>query len=233
MRPFVLASLLVAAPAGAQWKKVTTDLPPWHGTVVKVESGDTMVVTPVRSKWTRRVRIYSVDAPELDQPFGPEVRKALSKLVLGKTIRVTPQRPPRQGEKLVLAEVALGRTSLARQLLGSGMAWHLRGPAPDAALARLQQEAKKARRGLWARKKEPIPPWKWRKDRRLGVDPACYEKCLRRNAMRAESWQGIQAQCRTGCPAKPATKRPAAGTAGSPGSVEVLRGNRVEQRKVR
>ena len=227
----VMVVVLAAAPAAAQWKKVSPGLPPWQGTVVKVEDGDTLVVARTRVRKPARVRLYSADAPELDQPFGPEVRKALSKLVLGKRVKVTPQDAPDRRKKLVVADVAVGRMNLARQLLGSGMAWHLRGPAPDPALAKLQQEAAKARRGLWAAKEPAIPPWKWRRNRRQGVDPACYETCLRRNAMRAESWQGIQAHCNSGCPAK--STRGTAGKTKSPHTVEVLKGGRIEQRTIR
>lgn len=227
----VVVAVLLATPAAAQWKKVTPKLPSWRGTVSRVEDGDTLVVLQEKTSKQVRVRLYSADAPELDQPFGVEVRKAVIKLARGKPVTVSPQQAPDRRTRLVLASVQLGKTDLARQLLASGMAWHLRGPAPSRTLARLQREARAAKRGLWAGK-DPVPPWKWRANRREGVDPGCYNKCLRTNAMRAVSWQAIQHQCRSRCPApaRPSTRQtgPREGH-----QVEVLRGGKIEQRKVR
>jgi hypothetical protein len=47
-------------------------------------------------------------------------------------------------------------------LVKAGLAWWYRKYAPaDDTLARLEQEAKADRRGLWAQP-NPTPPWNWR-----------------------------------------------------------------------
>ena len=52
--------------------------------------------------------------------------------------------------------------SMNRELVRQGMAWWFARYAPaDAELARLESEAKAARRGLWSQP-NPVPPWSWR-----------------------------------------------------------------------
>ena len=49
------------------------------------------------------------------------------------------------------------------RMVGQGAAWWYREYAPaDRRLARLEAEAKAARRGLWTQP-NPLPPWTWRK----------------------------------------------------------------------
>ncbi len=54
---------------------------------------------------------------------------------------------------------------LNHELVRAGLAWWYRRYAPDdAALERLEQKARAAKRGLWA-DAEPVPPWAWRRRR--------------------------------------------------------------------
>jgi micrococcal nuclease len=53
--------------------------------------------------------------------------------------------------------------SLNREMVSSGMAWWYRKyAANDQTLARLESEARQAKRGLWSQA-DPKPPWEWRK----------------------------------------------------------------------
>ena len=227
----VMALALVAAPAAAQWRSVLPDLPPWTGKVVKVVDGDTLMVLPLKGKTPRRVRLFSVDCPELGQPSGREAQRATSRLVKGKQVQII-ARDGDKKKKLVLAEVKVSGVSLAESLLNSGFAWHLRGPAPSPELAKIQDEAKAARRGLWAAKEEPLPPWKWRERRAEGVDPGCFEKCLHDSQAQAVAWKAIQSQCRSRCPPRP-THRVKKKKKGPPRIIEVIRPGRIEERKVK
>jgi micrococcal nuclease len=59
-----------------------------------------------------------------------------------------------------------GRTP-NHELVRSGLAWWFEKYAPgDATLARLEAEAREARRGLWSQP-HPIPPWDWRQHKGL------------------------------------------------------------------
>lgn len=60
----------------------------------------------------------------------------------------------------------VGDTDVNLELFRRGLAWWYRHYAPkDKELARAEEEARKAKRGLWADAK-PIPPWEWRNGRR-------------------------------------------------------------------
>jgi micrococcal nuclease len=60
----------------------------------------------------------------------------------------------------------LSGNTLSRELVKAGMCWWYRKYAPDdETLSDMEDEAKAARRGLWA-EADPIPPWEWRRDRR-------------------------------------------------------------------
>ena len=67
-----------------------------------------------------------------------------------------------------VADVTLqdGR-SLTHELIKSGACWWFRKYAPgDTVLEGLEREARAGRKGLWA-DPQPVPPWEWRKLRRL------------------------------------------------------------------
>ncbi len=57
-------------------------------TVVRVTDGDTFIVQNDAGK-RERVRLRRVNAPELDEPGGPEARDALEAALLGKRIKLT------------------------------------------------------------------------------------------------------------------------------------------------
>lgn len=46
------------------------------------------------------------------------------------------------------------------------LGWY-RKYSKDTSLVELEEEARRARRGLW-QDKEPVPPWEWRKMKRQG-----------------------------------------------------------------
>lgn len=50
-------------------------------------------------------------------------------------------------------------------LVRAGWAWHYVDFSDDAELEKAELEAREKRRGLWA-DKEPIAPWKWRKEQK-------------------------------------------------------------------
>ncbi len=51
--------------------------------------------------------------------------------------------------------------SLNHELVRAGLAWMYRRYTNDESLSDLEEEARVARRGLWA-DRNPIPPWEWR-----------------------------------------------------------------------
>ncbi len=55
-----------------------------------------------------------------------------------------------------------GGVNVNRELVRLGLAWRYEAYSKDAALLAAQNEAKAARRGLWA-DPAPVAPWEWRR----------------------------------------------------------------------
>jgi len=132
----------------------------WSGRVVKVGDGDTLDV--LRGKSQVRVRLHGVDCPELGQPFGERARQRTGALAHGQVVTVREVERDRFGR--VVAEVVLpGGESLNETLVKEGLAWWFRQyAASNLKLRMLEEEARDARRGLWADSK-PVAPWVWRR----------------------------------------------------------------------
>jgi endonuclease YncB( thermonuclease family) len=138
--------------------------------VLGVPDGDTLTVR-VQGRQVR-VRLEGIDCPEKNQPHGLAARWFVRKRVftlrpdgrrVGKTVSVDVRGRDRNGRQVARLQVD-GR-DLSLELLRSGFAWHYRRYNRDAALARLEADARAARRGLWA-DAHPVPPWEWRRRRR-------------------------------------------------------------------
>ncbi len=80
--------------------------------------------------------------------------------MFGKAVTVQVMDRDRYGR--TVGEVLLpdGR-SLNHELVRVGLAWMYRRYTNDQSLSDLEEEARVARRGLWA-DRNPIPPWEWR-----------------------------------------------------------------------
>lgn len=132
-----------------------------EGRVAYVNDGDTAVVDVAGR--SLRVRFYGVDAPERqtrDWPAQPYSRKATDYMreLLGRRavrVRLTGERTHARE----VGEVFVDGRSASREIVREGLAWwNERYAADDRELARLQAEARAARRGLW-RDPQPVPPW--------------------------------------------------------------------------
>lgn len=132
------------------------------GKVVSVLDGDMIEV--FHNSIPERVRLNGIDCPEKSQPFGKAARKFTSSLVFGN--QVTVQVIGRDQYGRTIGEVTLGDgRSLNRELIRAGFAWWYRKYSKDFSLGDLEDEARMAKRGLWA-DPNPIPPWEWRKRHR-------------------------------------------------------------------
>ena len=144
--------------------------------VVEVIDGDTI---KIRHKDSGKEAIHCLRgaaAPHLDQPFGKEARDRLKELaVAGKEI--THSGPVgRPYKKLSAVRFRTEKGNLAVTMVSEGLAWVIESELEDkhakpgsskklideaGALLKAQEEARKAKRGLWADEK-PIAPWEWR-----------------------------------------------------------------------
>jgi endonuclease YncB( thermonuclease family) len=133
------------------------------GRVVRVADGDTVSILDHNNK-QHKVRLYGIDTPERDQPFGKAAKNALVQLIDGKPVDV-----------VVITKDTYGRTvgTLYREgininvaMVASGYAWWYQHFAPhEHALRTAEQEAREQRLGLWA-EAHPVAPWDWRRKQR-------------------------------------------------------------------
>lgn len=151
MKRAVLLAVLAAAPCAA--------LADFTGRVVKVSDGDTVIVL-VEAKQVR-VRLDSIDAPELHQPFGKRSQQSLTQLCAARTARVADMGLDRYGR--VVGRIACDGVDANSEQVRRGMAWVFdRYAARNSPLYDLQSEARVMQRGLWA-DPHPVAPWEWRR----------------------------------------------------------------------
>ena len=109
-----------------------------------------------------RVRLSDIDCPEKGQAYGNNAKHAASQLVFGRDVIL--QTHGQDKYNRTLADVFLRNgTHVNHTLVKDGWCWWYRKYAPgDTALEGLENEAREARKGLWA-DPQPVPPWEWRK----------------------------------------------------------------------
>lgn len=139
----------------------TERLAPQLITVVNIDDGDSFTVRDETHAWT--VRVYGIDCPELDQPHGRAARRFTSDRVLAHRVSLEPVTEDAYGR--TVANVYEAKMNLGHALLAAGLAWHYKRYDLSPTRARLEQQARRARRGLWA-DPDPTPPWVWRQQHR-------------------------------------------------------------------
>ena len=134
----------------------------FSGRVSRVADGDSIEMK--QSGRTIRIRLYGIDAPELNQDHGPEARDWLADRLLGKTVRIETQDID-QYERLV-ALVFIDDAPINQALVSAGQAWvYERYCSIDLCrqMQRDEREARQKKLGLWGKKDKPTPPWRWRR----------------------------------------------------------------------
>ena len=107
-----------------------------------------------------KVRLAEIDAPEKRQPFGQRSRQHLADLCFEKQAEIRPTARDRYGR--TVARVTCAGQDVNAAQVRDGMAWAYTKYLTDAGIAKLEQGARAAHRGLWA-DKEPVAPWEWRR----------------------------------------------------------------------
>jgi len=183
MRAWMLFLLLVCTLNIAHAKEFTAK-------VIAVLDGDTVLVlregggaaaghppaSPLRGRrhGVIKIRLAEIDAPEVGhaglggqppnsqkaQTFGETSKRSLSDMVLGKQVQIASQTVDKYGR--MVAHLSVNGLDVNAEQIRRGMAWEYSNFHSNHALIALQEEAKKAPRGLWAQG-NPTPPWAWRK----------------------------------------------------------------------
>lgn len=146
----------------------TNETPGIQGNVVAVIDGDTLDVMSGSQKM--RVRLASIDAPEMAQAYGVTSRNELAKLVQGKPVVVQIQGRDKYGR--VIGEVALPRSGCGQSecspfsvnlgMVERGHAWAYTQYATSREYARAEDRARSHRAGLWIQG-NPQAPWEFRR----------------------------------------------------------------------
>jgi len=130
------------------------------GRVIAIDDGDSL--TFVHDGRRVRLRLFGIDAPEHDQPHASAAREALAALVLERPARAVLRDVDGYGRGVV--RLYVGGLDVNAELVRRGAAWMYRRYTNDPELARLEDEARAARRGLWSLPaSERVPPWRWRR----------------------------------------------------------------------
>jgi len=136
----------------------TVDAEPYKATVVQVWDGDSIVVSTVTGP--QQIRIFGIDAPEKDQPFGSQAKHYLERLLKNQQVIIEPLE--QDSYQRTIANVTQQQRSVANLLVEQGFAWAYRHYNPPSELIKKEAHAKRERRGLW-QNSQPTPPWLWRK----------------------------------------------------------------------
>lgn len=138
-----------------------TDL---RATVIRVIDGDSVEVSYVDPKpdasISDAIRLVDIDCPELAQTFGKESKSMTTKLLLAQVVTVVKHGTDRYGRTLA-SLILIDSRSANEELVKSGACWKYRS-SKNVTIKQLEEEARTAKRGLWAQN-QPIPPWIYRR----------------------------------------------------------------------
>ncbi|WP_277201650.1 thermonuclease family protein [Victivallis vadensis] len=136
--------------------------------VLWIHDGDTVSVAAPNGLWFK-VRLWGVDAPELDQPGGRDSMMALIRLVGRKQVTVDIKDRDRYGR--LVGVIIYRKKDINLEMLKLGQAWYYKQYAPkQKSYAEAEAEAREKRRGLWS-ESDPVAPWEWRKQQRQKKKP--------------------------------------------------------------
>src|SRR5438105_4120602 len=137
----------------------------FSGRVVGVTNGDTIKV--MHNGKAEKIRLHGIDCPEKGQAFGTKAKQFTSEMVFGKDVTVHVTDTDKYGRTVADVILPDGRV-LNRELVAAGLAWWYKRYSQDKSLGQLEVYSRAARRGLWA-DPNPVPPWEWRKLRKVKV----------------------------------------------------------------
>jgi endonuclease YncB( thermonuclease family) len=139
------------------------------GRITGIVEGDTIKVR-ILAKPEIKVRIAFIDAPEKGQAFDQRAKQAMSELVFGKDVVLQPHTIDRSGR--LVARVLVDGQDAGLELLKQGLCWVYEKYVGEASALvqtryhNAQDAAQAQKAGLW-QDPAPVPPWDWRKEKRV------------------------------------------------------------------
>ncbi len=108
------------------------------GKIVDIIDGDTVRFQDEDGK-TRTIRLYQIDAPEWNQPFGKEAARYLASLVKGKTVSIIVRRfDDKYGRDI--ADLYVDDMWVVGHLVEKGYAWNYVAYSDSAEIVALEQK---------------------------------------------------------------------------------------------
>ena len=143
---------------------------PFPVRVLSVQDGDSLIVVPTNRTDRRiRVRLYGIDAPEHDQDFGREATERLRSLVRGQNDLTLEYKDTDRYGRLVgvlYFRSSGGQLSANRVMVEEGLArWYSRYGGRELGLDQAEQNARRAKRGIWSSGRQ-VAPWDHRRAQR-------------------------------------------------------------------
>ena len=163
LRTVAVVALLFLTVGAAEHPPRPGDEGVFYGPLVRVKDGDSLVakVQGVAMDF----RLAEIDAPELDQPYGEQAKRDLKSLAQGQQLVIVPIDTDGYGR--TVAHIWNGNSYLNAEMVKRGAAWFYSKYARTETLYYVEQEARDAKRGLWALPpKDHVEPWEWRKRKR-------------------------------------------------------------------
>jgi endonuclease YncB( thermonuclease family) len=133
------------------------------GRAIRILDGDTFEIL-VNDKATYKIRLTDIDAPEKKQDFGTASKQQLATYIFGREVKVVYDKLDRN--QRILGHVYCQNEYINLKMVTTGMAWHFKKYSTDATFALAQQQARKAKKGLWIQP-NPIAPWDFRAKKKL------------------------------------------------------------------
>jgi endonuclease YncB( thermonuclease family) len=136
-----------------------------RGRVVRIADGDTITLLDSLNA-QHRIRLQGIDAPESHQDFGAQSKKSLSDMIFDKQVAAVCDKTDQYGRQV--CKIMLDDKDINLEQVKAGMAWHYKEyereqSADDRELyAHAEDEARRARRGLWVNA-NPVEPSEFRR----------------------------------------------------------------------
>lgn len=126
--------------------------------VIGITDGDSIIIL-TKNNTQLKIRLEGIDCPENKQAFGQQAKQTTAALCFNKMVRIVSTGKDRYGR--TLAFIYVGDLCINKELLKQGMAWHYKKYNKDIELAKIENEAKAHKIGLWSQP-TAIPPWLFR-----------------------------------------------------------------------
>ncbi len=153
----LMTELDVSAPDTARSSTSGVEI---QGQVSSITDGDTLRINNITGR-SDIIRLYGIDAPERDQPYGTEATKALSSKVADAKVRIVVQDTDDYGRQV--GTVYLDHRNINLEMVAQGHAWWYEFFVPDnRELRQAHIKAQESHLGLW-RDTNPVEPYDWRR----------------------------------------------------------------------